>query len=478
MTVTKRTTTEEALPFDLNIGTVLEHWTVAFAVREIIANALDEQAITATAEPTITTDADGRWHIADGGRGLRYEHLTQDESSEKRRYPEVIGQFGMGLKDALAVFDRRGVGVEVRSPHGDITTSRRPKDQFADVVTLHAIVGPPCEPGRTGTDVVLSAVTDDDIEQAKRFFLRYSDEQTLEATRYGQVLRTAAGERPARVCVKGLLVAEEENFLFSYNITDLSAPLRRALSRERANVGRGAYSERVKAILQQCTSAAVAGPLTTDLATSGRQHDELGWRDVALHACRALGAHDKVVFITSRQLEEGSPQVRYAKQEGYRLVVVPDDIAVRLAGLTDLSGQPIVDLHRYRQSWNDSFSFSLVDPADLTPAERRVHSLTEPAATVAGFDLARLGVTDVLVSETMRLSETGHEVVGVWDPTSGRVIVRRDQLANPRSYCATLLHELGHARSHATDASLEFEVELTRIIGSVTTEALHGRPAD
>jgi len=76
MTVTKRTTTEEALPFDLNIGTVLEHWTAAFAVREIIANALDEQAITATAEPTITTDADGRWHIADGGRGLRYEHLT------------------------------------------------------------------------------------------------------------------------------------------------------------------------------------------------------------------------------------------------------------------------------------------------------------------------------------------------------------------------------------------------------------------
>jgi hypothetical protein len=35
--------------------------------------------------------------------------------------------------------------------------------------------------------------------------------------------------------VKGLLVAEEENFLFSYNITDLSAPLRRALTKRHSN---------------------------------------------------------------------------------------------------------------------------------------------------------------------------------------------------------------------------------------------------
>lgn len=32
--------------FDLNIERVLEHWTVAHALREVIANALDEQALT------------------------------------------------------------------------------------------------------------------------------------------------------------------------------------------------------------------------------------------------------------------------------------------------------------------------------------------------------------------------------------------------------------------------------------------------
>lgn len=35
--------------FDLNIEKILENWEVRHAVREIIANALDEQLITGTA---------------------------------------------------------------------------------------------------------------------------------------------------------------------------------------------------------------------------------------------------------------------------------------------------------------------------------------------------------------------------------------------------------------------------------------------
>jgi hypothetical protein len=50
---------------------------VSEALREIIANALDEQALTKTAEPEILESRAGRWHVRDFGRGLRYEHLTQ-----------------------------------------------------------------------------------------------------------------------------------------------------------------------------------------------------------------------------------------------------------------------------------------------------------------------------------------------------------------------------------------------------------------
>src|ERR1700723_2069431 len=77
----------------------------------------------------------------------------------------------------------------------------------------------------------------------------------------GGVLARPDRRQPARIYVKGLFVAEEPNFLFSYNITKLSAQLRRALNRERSNVGRTAYSDRVKAILPASRSPQVATPL-------------------------------------------------------------------------------------------------------------------------------------------------------------------------------------------------------------------------
>ena len=51
--------------FDLNIQRVLEHWSVSEALREVIANALDEQALTRTADVEIVASADAVWHIRD-----------------------------------------------------------------------------------------------------------------------------------------------------------------------------------------------------------------------------------------------------------------------------------------------------------------------------------------------------------------------------------------------------------------------------
>ncbi len=92
--------------FDLNSGEVLEHWPVAFALREILANSLDEQLLTDTLTPDVLRIRPGRWAIRDYGRGLRYQHLTQSENAEKLAHPAVIGKFGFGLNDALAVLDR------------------------------------------------------------------------------------------------------------------------------------------------------------------------------------------------------------------------------------------------------------------------------------------------------------------------------------------------------------------------------------
>ncbi|WP_157170741.1 hypothetical protein [Nocardia araoensis] len=191
----------------------------------------------------------------------------------------------------------------------------------------------------------------------------------------------------------------------------LTKGLRQALNRERSNVGRRAYADRVKAILKERRTAGVARGLADDLAafTTGGMHDELGWNDIALHACRVLATHEKVVFVSRSDLEFGAAQLDYARDEGFRLVLVPHNIADRIGNLTDFEGEPLYDLDGYRDAWNDSFTFIFVDPARLTPDERQVYSLTGPLLAALGVVPTRIGVSEILISETMRLNSIGHK---------------------------------------------------------------------
>lgn len=78
--------------FDLNIEKILENWETSHAIREIIANALDEQLLTKTKEVEIFKNGNS-WLIRDFGRGVQYTHLTQNENQEKLKSTNVIGKF-------------------------------------------------------------------------------------------------------------------------------------------------------------------------------------------------------------------------------------------------------------------------------------------------------------------------------------------------------------------------------------------------
>src|SRR4051794_23143205 len=151
--------------FDLNIEEVLDHWEVEHAIREVIANALDEQVLTGTDDVQITADDEGTWHIRDFGRGLEISHFTLNENLEKRDGPPgVIGKFGVGLKDALATFHRRGVEVEIRSRWGTYRLRESTKHDFEGITTLH-VEHEPGDPAMTGTDVALVGLTAADVDR-------------------------------------------------------------------------------------------------------------------------------------------------------------------------------------------------------------------------------------------------------------------------------------------------------------------------
>jgi hypothetical protein len=453
--------------FDLNVEKVLEHWTPAHAVREVIANALDEHALCGRAErPLVVKDAGGVWHVRDRGRGLRYQHLTQNESDEKRASDVVVGQFGVGLKDALATFHRHGIEVGISSPHGTIGLVERSKHGFGDVVTLHATVGPPAEVD--GTDVALAGIADADVAEGMRFFLAYDDTvEVLEDTGSGQVL-ARAGAAPRSVYVRGVRVAEDDGLLFSYNVTKIDAKLRRALNRERANVGRSAYTDRIKAILLAVEEPVVLRALVDDMAgfAKGATHDEVKWNDVAERVVRALAASDPdTVFVTAGQRWSHPELIRRAEQDGKHVFVIPDALAARLGAVGE-----VTTLERFAADWNRRVLIEPIDAAALGTDEQAVLALAEAVLAMVGRDDA--GWT-VAVSETLHLSPDGTETaLGLWEPGRHRIVVHRQCLRSPERFVATLLHEIGHAITGATDLTAAFEDGLTDLLGTVGARAL------
>ena len=459
--------------FDLNIEKILESWEVYHAVREIIANALDEQLLTNTREIEIYQDADNWWHIIDFGRGLNYHHLTQNENEEKLNNDKLIGRFGVGLKDALATLYRHGILVKIKSKYGTITLKTSSKVGFDDIITLHAEIVPPDDVNMVGTDFALYGCTLEDIEKAKSLFLKFTNDAILESTRYGDVLDSNA--YVSNIYINGVKVAEEPNFLFSYNITSLNAQIKKSLNRERTNVGRTAYTGRIKDILKDCSSEVVIKRLINDLQSfgSGNRHDELAWNDVAMYASMKMSSIQKsTTFVTATDLQRNPSLIDEMRQNGYTPVVVPDNLISKMdeynRNAPDENALPTTN--QYVKDSQKRFTPTIVNIDSLSPTERAVHNYTSRILKLLGKNVSC--IKEIQIVDKIYESEIFIDTVGLWIPSERKILIKRSQLNSLTDYAGTLLHECLHALSGAPDVSRDFERALTHAIGIIASQCL------
>jgi hypothetical protein len=454
--------------FDLNIEEVLEDWEVHHAIREVIANALDEQLLSSSKEIEISKDQRGRWHIRDFGRGLRIEHFTLKEDREKLASSlPIIGKFGVGLKDALATFHRRGVHVVIQSGHGTFTLKQVSKHGFDNIITLHVEFDD--TPGPIiGTDFVLTGVSDADLARAKALFLRFAPEVVLDTTSYGAIIRRTP--ETAKVYILGVLASEEPNFLFSYNITSLTEAMKKRLNRERLNVGRTTYTDRIKTILRTARSPDVHDELVNQLGrrTFGDQRDEMQWIEISQLALNLMHQRTKVAYVTEEELQTRPDLVGHAKADGLQVVVVSQQQKQKAEAQATAGGPELRTLDVYAREFNESFQYQFVEPAKLSSQERAVFALTPRVLQLV--DVVPPRAPKVLVSETMRITSTDTE--GTWDHSLRAVVVKRDCLESISRYAGTLLHEAAHATSGAADVSRAFESVLSRYLGLISAKAL------
>ena len=458
--------------FDLNIEEILEDWDVHNALREIIANALDEQVLTNSKDIEIFKDSNGMYHISDFGRGLKYDHLTQKENEEKLNNPLVIGKFGIGLKDALATFNRKGVEVLIKSKYGDIKLGKSHKHGFDDLLTLHAYISEPSSSNIIGTEFIFEGVTDGDMKKAKDLFLKFTSENVIEKTRYGDLLEKKA--KFGYIYINGVKVAEEENFLLSYNITAITKKINKALNRGRSNVGRTAYADRVKSILLDSSKREVAEILVNDLKnyTTGLMHDELKWIDVQEHACKLLSAKENVIFLTSEESVRYPDMVDKAQKRGYSIVSIPDNLKDKLKNSIDFNGEKIRDLGEFYKEYEENFEYSFINPINLNMKEKLVWEKTDQILNLIGGKPNN--IKEIKISETMQKHySTFQEAGGVWDSSLGRIIIKRSELTNLEIYAGILLHEVCHAMTGASDVTRDFEEALSHLLGVLASKNIN-----
>ncbi len=165
--------------------------------------------------------------------------------------------------------------------------------------------------------------------------------------------------------------------------------------------------------------------------------------------------------------------VDQAANEGLKIVIVPENVKLKLRGLIDVKGSPVRDLAEFMDEWNNSFEFSFVPEDALTESEKAVYSKTDSILQLVGGKPSNVKV--ILISETMRVDVGRYqEALGVWEETSRRVIIKRSELRSLEDYAAVLLHEIAHAISGASDVSREFEHQLTILLGKVASNVLLG----
>jgi len=456
---------ENEKTFDLNIEKILENWKISDGIREIIANALDEQILTETNEVEIYKDKKIKncWHIRDYGRGIDYKHFTQNENDEKLKNVKLIGQFGIGLKDALATFYRKGIKISIISKHLEINKlEMKPKIGFNDLDTLNVLVNNSKDKTFKGTQFTLIGITDDDMQEAQKLFLKFLDLKVLNTNKIGQIIKK---DKTGEIFLNGLKIAEEQEFLFTYNITSKNKAIKKALNRERTNVGRTAYTDRVKAILKNCTDEKVLTLLAKELSryVDGVACEEAKWIDVQKHTIKHLATNEKYIFISPRDLDNKGA-IDEIRNSGKYVFLIPDNLKISLSKMTDINGNEINTLEKYIEDSIDNFEYNFISEKDMNKKELKIFKETTNILNLLGGRTKN--IKNILISETMQKDTISFmEILGLWKPNTGEIIIKRSELSNMQQYAGTLLHEFIHAKYGVLDITREFESELTKGLG-------------
>ncbi|MBC8060593.1 MAG: ATP-binding protein [Clostridiaceae bacterium] len=399
---------------DLNIGeNYLNDWDVYYAIREIIANALDEQN---DGKIEVIEKSEDEYIIRDFGSGLKIENFIM-MGSNKATKNSVIGKFGVGLKDALGVLDNNGIEVKIKTAKCSFELHMKEKSKTTKIKTLHVYVYENNEKDFKGTEFSLKKCKREYIEQAKNEFLIYKDDKVrlIEKTQFGDILEKENNN--ADIYINGMKISEDKNLVFSYNIKNISSKLKKGINRERKYVSRDAYREDIKRIIEKSRHSYVLDTFENQLSRTYSDNSflEIKWNTVLITTTNYIikkNINKNVRFVDNEDIQNN--------RELYDLLCKSKDTVI-----INVSQRIKKDIEKYRKDIVGDNLFiedptniedGLLSKEELNDSQRKI--LQEAIDILKDINLIKsefVSINNIKISR-MDVASTLHEEYGIIIP--------------------------------------------------------------
>ena len=425
--------------YDLNIKKILREWTIANALREIISNAIDESKISKTKEPVIKKE-NGKWTITDFGRGIKISNFSQDENKEKLNMENVIGKFGIGLKDAIAVLNRLKIEFIILTKSFKAYPVLKNKEGF-DEETIHIAIEENANPLLEGTKFVFENIKDEDIAKAKNNFLIFQDVQNLFKNEFGQIIEKKS---KSKIYVNGMQVSEDDDYTFSYNITKINKKLASKMNRERKSLGRDAYSDSIEKIVSEDMPKEVIDRFIDNEEISG----EMTKKSIRKFVFAAMNKSGKFVFMTKEQIQDLTSAKKEAIENAGKEIKEIKNVDNDFIGEDGLSGwDTFVEEH------NKNFEYEEALEQELTSQEK--NSLEKAKKVMKALDSQK----EVIPIKNHNCIDA--DIFGVWvEQKPNTLFLQKSILKDWKQTLIALIHEWAHSLHGLEDMTREFENDL------------------
>lgn len=230
--------------FDLNLGVNSKnHLTIVDALKELLANAKDEHVLNNIQEEIIQNyDTKNKiYKIENKGPGIVLDDFKCGKNPKKQNNNDIIGQFGYGLKDAIAILFKNDCNIEIKTK----TLIMKPvsKCKFGtNVKTIHIEYKEHKLNYDFGTQINISNIDEKYVDAALEKFIPNYKENKIYNDMY-------LCDEFQNIFMNGMLVHEKTGHYFTYNIKK-TKELEPKINRDRTEIKLIYYNKPITDILK------------------------------------------------------------------------------------------------------------------------------------------------------------------------------------------------------------------------------------